>query len=392
MRRSLIFVFFAILFLRLNPVSAQHLFGNEWITDYNTTYYKIKIVKDGLYKIDYSALQSIGLNNALGNQLVVYGRGEEIPIYVSTTGAISSNDYLMFYAKHNDGWFDSLLFDNPSKDHFNPMYSMFSDTAAYYLAAIPGVHKRVSLVNYNSSTQTPESYCWYESIYEDHSSYSGGLNVPFTLSSKVFPSTFDAGEGYFGLYFNSNYAYSLSTPDLYTSNNSLNASSTIYTASTRVIPNNLGVDINGVYTFPQGQLSFNTIQVNKFSSNSIPVANLTSGSNVFNFTINPGGAYNGVSIITLRYPRGFSFTGINNIHFDVPLNASPFANKHLVSASFDNMSADVLLWDFDANLFIKQPYANGMQGFDFELPSSTLTNRHLYVCAAPQVNAISNFK
>ncbi|MCX8479129.1 MAG: C25 family cysteine peptidase [Chitinophagales bacterium] len=392
MRRSLIFVFFAILFLRLNPVSAQHLFGNEWITDYNTTYYKIKIVKDGLYKIDYSALQSIGLNNALGNQLVVYCRGEEVPIYVSTTGAISSNDYLMFYAKHNDGWFDSLLFDNPSKDHFNPMYSMFSDTAAYYLAAIPGVHKRVSLINYNSSTQTPESYCWYESIYEDHSSYSGGLNVPFTLGSKVFPSTFDAGEGYFGLYFNSSYAYSLSTPDLYTSNNSLNASSTIYTASTRVIPNNLGADINGAYTFPQGQLSFNTIQVNKFSSNSIPVANLTSGSNVFNFTINPGGAYNGVSIITLRYPRGYSFTGINNIHFDVPLNASPFANKHLVSASFDNMSADVLLWDFDANLFIKQAYTNGMQGFDFELPSSTLTNRHLFVCAAPQVNSITNFK
>ncbi len=392
MRLRLLVFLFLLLTFKVESTLAQHLFGNEWISDFNTTYYKIKITKDGLYKIDYPALQSIGLNTSLGNQLVVYGRGEEVPLFVSTTGVLTNSDYLLFYAKRNDGWFDSLLFDNPSKDHFNPMYSMFSDTAAYYIAAIPGVHKRITLFNNNNSTQLAESYCWYESVYEDHSSYSGGLSVPFTSSSKVSPSTFDAGEGYFGLYFNSNYSYSLSTPDLYSVNSLLNASSLIYTASTRVMPNNLGVDINGIYPFPQGQINFNTVQVNKFYSNNIPITNLNNGSNTFNFIVNAGGSYNGVSIIKLRYPRNFSFSNLNTVQFDVPLNGSPFANKRLVSTGFDNMNADVYLWDFDANILIKQNYVSGMQGFDIELPSSTLSNRRLLVCAAPQINNITIFQ
>lgn len=393
MRRSvkflvlLLFVFFS----EVKFTYAQHLFGNEWINDYNLTYFKIKIVKDGLYKIDYSALQSIGLNTALGNQLVIYGRGEEVPLYVSSTGLLSSSDYLLFYAKANDGWLDSFLFDNPSKDHFNPMYSMFSDTAAYYIAAVPGVHKRVSLYNNNQSIQQAETYCWYESVYEDHSSYSGGLSVPFTNSAKVSPSTFDAGEGYFGLYFNSNYSYALNTPDLFSSNNLLTASSIVYTASTRVLPNNLGVDINGAYSFPQGQINFNTIQVNKFSSNNIPVSSLSNGSNTFNFSINSGGSYNAVSIIKLRYPRAYSFNGLSNVQFDVPLNGSPYANKHLVSSGFNNMNSDVYLWDFDANILLKQNYINGLQGFDFDLPSSTFSSRHLMVCSATQINTVSTF-
>lgn len=384
----------SLLFLVMGVVSAtaQHLFGNEWIPDYSVTYYRMNITKDGLYKVDYAALQSIGLSGSLGNQLVVYGRGLEVPIYVSTSGVLNSTDYVLFYAQKNDGWLDSLLFDNPSRDHFNPLYSMFNDTAAYYITAVPGVHQRVNFANNNSSIQPAETYCWYNALYEDHSSYSGGLSVPFTSSSKVAPSTYDAGEGYFGLYFNSNYSYNLSTPDIYSGNSSLLASSQVYTASTRVLPNNLGVDINGSHIFPQGQISFNTIQVNKFFDNAIPVSTLSNNTTTFNFTINPGGSYNAVSIINLYYPRAYTFSGLNRVLFDVPLNASPYANKHLLSTGFNNQNADVFLWDFDARVVMQQPYVTGQSGFDFELPSSTFSSRRVFICASPQIGTISSFQ
>ena len=61
----LLFLFFAI------GAKSQTLFGNEWIFDYNKTFYKIKVAKTGLCRIPYTTLQSAGLANAQGNDFVI---------------------------------------------------------------------------------------------------------------------------------------------------------------------------------------------------------------------------------------------------------------------------------------------------------------------------------
>ena len=38
------------------------LYGNEWI-DYNQSYFKIKVVEDGMYQLSYSDLNAAGVFN-----------------------------------------------------------------------------------------------------------------------------------------------------------------------------------------------------------------------------------------------------------------------------------------------------------------------------------------
>ncbi|MEO6037296.1 MAG: hypothetical protein ABIQ93_02710, partial [Saprospiraceae bacterium] len=110
------------------------LLGNEWI-DYAQTYFRIKVAKDGLYRLNYQQMLSQGLPAALNGQVLqLYRYGQPVPIYVSTPGTMGSNDYLEFYGEANRGVIDQYLFANPEEENLNPWYSMFNDTITYYLS------------------------------------------------------------------------------------------------------------------------------------------------------------------------------------------------------------------------------------------------------------------
>lgn len=115
-------------------VDTDTLYGNEWI-NYDQPYYKIPIAKDGLYKLDANALQAAGiaLSEVSGNQLRLFYMGAEIPIHVSTDGALSGSDFLLFWGMQNRGEFDTHLFEDPEENQLNPRYSLVTDTSAYYL-------------------------------------------------------------------------------------------------------------------------------------------------------------------------------------------------------------------------------------------------------------------
>src|SRR5947207_11934134 len=83
----------------------SQLIGNEWI-NYGQTYFKFQVVKDGLYRLNYSTLQNFGVpvSSINGSNFQIFARGHEIPIYVTTTGILGANDYIEFYATYNDGW------------------------------------------------------------------------------------------------------------------------------------------------------------------------------------------------------------------------------------------------------------------------------------------------
>ncbi|MCF8246272.1 MAG: hypothetical protein K9J37_16010 [Saprospiraceae bacterium] len=110
------------------------LYGNEWIS-FDQSYFKISVAEDGIYRVAQPVLfnSNIPLGQVIGNQFQLFHNGEEVPIYVSTTGLLGANDYIEFFGKKNTSELDRYLFKNPDVEMMNPLYSLFTDTAAYFL-------------------------------------------------------------------------------------------------------------------------------------------------------------------------------------------------------------------------------------------------------------------
>ena len=83
------------LLLLLINLTAYSQYGNEWI-DYNQKYYSFKVVETGLHRISYETIQASGIpiNNINLNELKLYGREKQIPIYIETgdTPPVDSTD------------------------------------------------------------------------------------------------------------------------------------------------------------------------------------------------------------------------------------------------------------------------------------------------------------
>ena len=83
--------------------------GNEWIVP-GQQYYKVKIVKDGLYKLDYQYLTRAGIMGVAPSQLQIWRRGREIARYVGGNATtLDPTSFVEFYALHNDGRLDAEL-------------------------------------------------------------------------------------------------------------------------------------------------------------------------------------------------------------------------------------------------------------------------------------------
>ena len=106
--------------------------GNEWIVP-GQTYYKMKIVRDGLYKIDYQYLTQAGIAGVVPNELQIWRRGREIATYAGgSRTALDATSFIEFYALHNDGRLDAELYKYPA-DQPHQYFSLYTDTASYFL-------------------------------------------------------------------------------------------------------------------------------------------------------------------------------------------------------------------------------------------------------------------
>ena len=124
--------------LGLAPARAQSgPVGNEWIVP-GQTYYKVRIVKDGLYKLDYQYLTQAGISGVAPSQLQVWRRGREVATYVGgNQNTLDATSFLEFYALHNDGRLDVELYKQPA-DQTHPYYSFYTDTASYFITWTAG--------------------------------------------------------------------------------------------------------------------------------------------------------------------------------------------------------------------------------------------------------------
>jgi len=189
------FVFLFITFVFAHTLKGQ-TYNNEWI-NYNQTYYKIPISKTGLYKLDYSKLNSAGIPLASidPKNIQVFQKGVELPLFVEgeSDGVFNVSDYLIFYAERNTCKDDSALY---YYGNFlaNPYYSIINDTSAVFLTwNISTTNKRFTIetdTTFSSYTSSP--YFIKEDVIAFNNLYHSG---PQTSVGSTDPR-YSQGEGF----------------------------------------------------------------------------------------------------------------------------------------------------------------------------------------------------
>ncbi|GAB5418310.1 MAG: hypothetical protein Crog4KO_15860 [Crocinitomicaceae bacterium] len=186
-----------LLLLLLTPSALfAQVFGNEWI-NYSQSYYKFPITEDGIYRLDYDALNNanIPLSTFQSDNIQLFGKEREVPIFIEDGGdnSIDPGDFILFYAEGNDGWLDSLMYNDP-KTLGNPSYSLYNDTLMYFFTWNTStnnlrftVETDVNFGNYSNIAD----YVLYAAEFNNTNFYYEGERSSYASSSFYTP-----GEGW----------------------------------------------------------------------------------------------------------------------------------------------------------------------------------------------------
>jgi hypothetical protein len=232
--------------------------GNEWI-DYSQQYLSFKIYQTGWYRLDYTDVQpafsniGIDVSTISSDQLQVFGRETEQPIVVQDggDGTFDSGDYIEFYAEKNDGWKDSILFDDPETEMSDAYFSYVNDTITYYLSvsALPDGKRFEPETDVNVASYPFADYCWVSNYFKQTNNYALGP-LFYGQSSPAYGE----GEGWIGKEFTNSTVGSqnrasmdVRTVNYYTGSNPPNAiiKAQVFSASD---PNVIGSTENHSYT------------------------------------------------------------------------------------------------------------------------------------------------
>ena len=93
-------IFQIICLIGLFTVAKAQPYGNEWI-DYSKTYYKFKLGKTSLYRINYPTLISLGIpaSDLKGTAFKLIRNGQQVPLYVTTNNQFGPSDFIEFYGE-----------------------------------------------------------------------------------------------------------------------------------------------------------------------------------------------------------------------------------------------------------------------------------------------------
>ncbi|CAN5421319.1 hypothetical protein BH09BAC1_BH09BAC1_00740 [soil metagenome] len=366
---------FLFAFLLSLPLYAQaQPYGNEWI-DYSKTYYKIKVARDGIYRVPYSTLVAAGIpvNSVGGSQFTLLNNGEVVPIYVSTTGLLTAADYIEFIGRKNDGAFDLQMYEDPTWQG-NPNHSLITDTSAYFLVwnTVQVGKFYNALANDLTNLPTKELYCTTTLTLPTNSTYNQGK--PAVLAGvALYESIYDEGEGYGDATFNlSSKSYTFATPGYFPSV-ALQATLKLNVVSTSLTDHRLRITMNALpvlvdvsfngYKLNKWQWSFTSVNLN--SSNSVNISALGSG------TVDR----NQVMSMSLTYPHNFNVNNATRFEFQLNTNAGA---KYLEFNSFNSSNTTPILYDLTNLTRIEGQ--NGVALQRFKLPPHAGANeRNFYL-------------
>ncbi len=313
-------------------------YGNEWI-DYSQPYFRFSVAQSGVYRLSYAtidqAVQPFGISasNIPVDHFQVWGRGEEQYLHIETgpDGVFNAGDFLEFYARRNDGWFDQDLYENPS-DQINLLTSLYTDTASYYLTwNASGNGRRMTLEN-NISFQgySPLPYVWSETTQHYAETFLGGYRYgtsdpDITLGDPAYTG----GEGWSGnkIWINQNQIRNLSAEGLYTAGPPSLVTFRAVGGSNRapvtqehhfraMLGSSILVDTSWSY--------FQPVTFSRLVSNSLLQDGLNSL--IFSNIEVPGQnaqEWTSLSSVAVRFPRTPAFQGITDALFSVPEVSGP---------------------------------------------------------------------
>ena len=325
--------------------------ANDWI-NYNQSYYKFKIVEDGVYRISYSDMQNVGIPVSSINpaNFQIFGRGEEIYLHLQNqiSGIMSPGDYIEFYAQKNDGWYDSVLYRKQVHQP-NKGYSLFNDTATYYLTWNSSfTNNRYSLsTDVNFSAYQINDYV-HKVVLESYSNnYLEGIPIYESNSETTWNPEYANGEGFYGsaFYLGGTRTYNLPTKNAYNQGNAQvkfllhgasNYRNLIYDHHVRIEFGNVVID-----TIFEG---YQVLIFNEY------VANNQLGSNNTTFTfssindLGSGADRNAVAYIQVQYYHTLDFEGTSFFDFEVDDLGQ---GKSYLNVSNFNGGTSPILYDLD---------------------------------------------
>lgn len=184
-------------------------YGNEWI-NYSQKYYAFKVYPNnlpanfgdphdketGIYILDYTTLVNAGIPVSTINtaNFQIFGREQEVALHIVDGGdqTMDPGDYILFYTQRNDGWLDSLLYNN-SHEQGNTKYSLYNDTIQYFFTWNNSTNNLRYVVEGNSdySLYTATPYVWKDRWQANVNQYRQGNNI-----SSITSSFFEYGEGW----------------------------------------------------------------------------------------------------------------------------------------------------------------------------------------------------
>ncbi len=308
------------------------LFGNEWI-NFDQTYFKIKVAKDGIYRIPSQALADGGvpIGQVAGQQFQLWHNGEQVPIYTSTDSNFGTSDYFEFFGKKNTSELDRFLFEDPDSMMMNPLYSLFTDTAVYFLTwKANSAGLRYETVP-NDLVNLPNKEDYY---LADLTIIRSDIAYKETQSDNVIFSDFTMAEGFSTGYSNT-FNFQLTPTNIYQG----------------AIGGNLSLRFAGRNGQHQQLISLNnqTILTADFSGYQVqlPTIPLDNSQLVASMNLKLQGSISSndvsrVSNINLKYPRLFDFEGKSAYEFQIEASNSI---KYLEINNFNISGGQPVLYD-----------------------------------------------
>lgn len=334
-------------------------YGNEWI-NYSQKYYKIKVAQNGVYRVSYATLNAAGIpiDSIDARSLQLFNKGKEQFIHVEgeSDGVFNNTDFIEFYGQKNDGTSDSAVYTNTSFVP-NPYYSLFNDTAVYFLTWNTSTNNKRMLTETDVSFNlySPSSYFLNDEIISFNSDYyAGETNLAGGTDSR-----YTAAEGYFGgvIIYTFFKQFSVNTSNVYLSGPNARIETVVVGASkdqgfvNSNLPDHLlrleyktTPTANAIRFMPD--TAFMGYASNKFTFSLPPSALGTTTTDMrYSSMPSPGFVSNrtAISYVSIKYPHTFDLEGRNNFLMYVP--DAPSQVKSFLDISNFSASGTVRLYD-----------------------------------------------
>ncbi|MEN0046542.1 MAG: C25 family cysteine peptidase [Bacteroidota bacterium] len=319
-------------------INGNTLYGNEWI-DYGQFYYKVPIVEDGVYRLTYQELQNAGVFSEstvpTGANFQIFHQGEEIPVYVTTTGSFTSGDYIEFYGEQNDGGLDSHLYQSSRRDQLNPEYSMYTDTAIYFLTwnGLSSNNRYTTEINNITNPPAAEPYFWYEDKIVYGGNYQQGEDK--TGNGLGLAPRYGLAEGYATKTFVEDQTVDLSFQNPYLNGPNANVQLRLGTRSGN---HDLRILFNGDTTVYS---SFNGWTASNYSF-STSTSNVSTNDELRILGVNSANDEYIIASIISTYPRTFDFNNASTLFFRIPSNNT---DRYLEITNFNHGGVAPVIYD-----------------------------------------------